>query len=219
MKRVGVILSGCGVFDGSEIHEAVLTLLALDRAGAEAICLAPNVNQAKVTNHLTREDAPEPRNVLVESARIARGDIRDLASVAAAELDAVVLPGGYGAVVNLSDFADQGAGCQVHPEVDRLLREMLEQHKPIGALCIAPGTLARVLQGIGVSARLTIGSDESTAGALEEMGHRHVECAVDEALVDEEHKIVTSPAYMSTRRISEVAAGVEALVREILQRA
>ena len=219
MKRVGIILSGCGVFDGTEIHEAVLTLLAVDKAGARAICLAPNVDQAKVTNHLTGEDTADTRNVLVESARVARGDIRDLASVHAAELDAVVLPGGDGAVLNLSDFAGRGAGCRVHPEVDRLLREMLEQRKPIGALCIAPGTLARVLQGAGVSARLTIGTDKSTAGTLEEMGHRHVECAVNEALVDEEHKIVTSPAYMSTCRISEVAASVEALVREVLQRA
>lgn len=218
MKRIGVILSGCGVFDGSEIHEAVLTLLAIDRAGAQAVCLAPNIPQAKVVNHLREEDTTEARNVLVESARIARGEIRDLAEVKSAELDAVVIPGGYGSILNLSNFATAGADCEVHPELVRLLREMLRQRKPIGALCIAPGTLARVLQGEQIAARMTIGRERATAGILEAMGHRHVDCAVSEAVVDEDRKIVTSPAYMLARRITEVAESAERLVQEVLRR-
>jgi enhancing lycopene biosynthesis protein 2 len=219
MKRVGVLLSGCGVYDGAEIHEAVLTLLAIDRAGAEAVCLAPDAPQLKVVNHLSSEEAPEARNVLAESARIARGAIRDLAQVTAHDLDAIVLPGGYGAALNLSDVGAKGAAGTVHPEVGRILREMLEQRKPIGALCIAPATVARALQDLGVGARLTIGRDRATAELIESMGHRHADCAVDAVVVDEDHKIVTSPAYMLARRISEVAAGAEALVREVLRRA
>jgi enhancing lycopene biosynthesis protein 2 len=219
MKRVGVILSGCGFLDGAEIHESVLTLLAIDRAGAEAVCMAPNVPQAKVTNHLNQEPAPETRNVLAESARLARGEIRDLAGVKASELDALVLPGGYGAALNLSDFAVKGQACAVDPQVERLVREMLEQRKPIGALCIAPGALGRILQGAGVRAKLTIGRDRDTASAIEAMGHRHVDCAVTDVVIDEDHKIVTSPAYMLARRISEVEEGAEKMVDEVLKRA
>jgi enhancing lycopene biosynthesis protein 2 len=219
MKKIGVILSGCGVLDGAEIHESVLVLLAIDRAGAQAVCLAPDVPQTKVTHHRTNEETAETRNVLAESARIARGDIRSLSEARASELDAVILPGGYGAALNLSNFALKGAECGVLPEVSRLLREMYEQRKPIGALCIAPVVLAKVFQGMNVPLKLTIGRDRQTAEALSRMGHEHVACAVHEVLVDEEHKVLTSPAYMMARRISEVAEGAEKLVDEILKRA
>jgi len=217
MKRVGVILAGCGVNDGSEIHEAVLTLLALDRAGAQAVCLAPDLPQAQVWDHLAAAKSGESRNVLVESARIARGRIRRLSEVRGDELDAVVIPGGFGSVLNLSDFGSQGAACRVDAGVERLLRELLDQGKPIGALCIAPGTLARVLQGAGRSARLTIGHDAETAGILEQLGQKHVDCAAGQAVVDEQNRIVTSPAYMLARSIGEVADSAEALVREVLR--
>ncbi len=219
MKRIGVVLSGCGVFDGAEIHESVLSLLAIDRAGAQAVCFAPDKPQTKVVDHLKQEDVPERRNVLTESARIARGEIQSLTAAFASDLDALILPGGFGAALNLSDFALRGASCTADPELDRLLREMLAQRKPVGALCIAPGTLARILQGAGVQARLTIGRDRDTAAALEAMGHRHVDCSAGEVVVDEDHKIVTSPAYMLARRISEVADGAEKLVAEVLRRA
>lgn len=217
MKRVAVILSGCGVFDGAEIHESVLTLLALDRAGAEAVCLAPNVAQAKVTDHLRGTDGGEARNVLVESARIARGKIGDLAQASPDAFDAVILPGGYGAALNLSDFAVNGASCTVQPDVARFLRGMLAQAKPIGALCIAPATLARLLEAAGVRAKLTIGDDPGTAGAIAKMGQEHVACGATEVLVDRAHKIVTTPCYMVAGRISEVAEGAEKAVRELLQ--
>ena len=141
MAKVGVLLSGCGVFDGSEIHEAVLTLLTLDRAGAEIVCMAPNMDQAHVINHLTQEVMNEKRNVLVESARIARGEIKDLQEVQAPDIDALIIPGGFGAAKNLSDFAFKGTAATVHPEVERLLNDMVAAGKPVGAICIAPGDL------------------------------------------------------------------------------
>lgn len=216
-RTIGVVLSGCGVFDGSEIHEAVLTLLAIDRAGAQAMCLAPNIDQAEVVNHLTgKPGAEERRNVLVESARIARGKVRDIAGVSAEELDALVFPGGYGAAKNLCDFASKGADCRVYPDVARLVRAMLDAKKPLGLICIAPALMAKVAQEAGVQVRLTIGTDPGTASTLTKMGATHLDCPVGDAVVDREHKIVTTPAYMLATRISEAAEGIEKLVRTVL---
>jgi len=217
-KKVGVILSGCGVYDGAEIHESVITMLALDRRGADMILCAPDVAQLHVVNHLTGavEDG-ESRNVLVEAARIARGAIRDVAQVTADELDALILPGGYGAAKNLCDFAVAGPDCTVNPDVARLVRAVHAQGKPIAAVCIAPALLARVLGD--ERPQLTIGSDPATAGALEKMGARHVVCPVKELVVDRERKLVSSPAYMLAERISEVAAGIEKTVDALLDMA
>ena len=217
--KVGVLLSGCGVFDGSEIHEAVSVLLALDRGGARAVCLAPNVAQMHVVNHVTGDTTEETRNVLVEAARIARGKITDLADAKAEDLDALILPGGFGAAKNLCDFAVSGAGAKVHPEVARLLGEMLDEEKPIGVVCIAPAVLATVLRDLERACDLTVGDDPDTAAALEEMGVNHVPCVVDEICVDRERNVVSTPAYMYDARISEVAAGIEKLVAEVLERA
>src|SRR5262245_50239615 len=157
MVKVGVVLSGCGFLDGSEIHEAVLTLLALDRAGATAVCLAPNIEQRSVVDHRSGNPAESVRNVLEESARIARGKVRDIAQAKAAELDALVLPGGYGAAKNLCDFAVAGAKAKVDPGVLKLVREMHSAKKPIAAWCIAPALLAAALKEAHV--KLTIGDD------------------------------------------------------------
>ena len=213
-RKVGVVLAGCGVYDGAEIHEAVLTLLALDRAGAEAVCMAPNSPQLHVVNHLTGEVTGEARNVLIESARIARGKIADLAVVAAADLDALILPGGFGAAKNLCDFAVKGAACSVHPEVARLVRDIHAQRKPIGAICIAPTLIAALLGS--EHPRLTIGTDAATAAALEEMGAQHVACGTDGTVVDRERRIVTTPAYMLAGWVAEAATGIEKLVNEVL---
>ncbi len=217
-KKIGVVLSGCGVYDGSEIQEAVITLLAIDRQGAEAVICAPNLPQMHVVNHLSGEvEVGVSRNVLVESARIARGQIRDLATVMANELDAVMLPGGYGAAKNLCDFAVKGQECEVRPEVARLIREVHAQGKPIAAVCIAPAVLARVLGS--EAPRLTIGNDRDTASALEAMGARHVDCPVREMVVDQERKLVSSPAYMLASHISEAAEGIEKTVRTLIDMA
>jgi enhancing lycopene biosynthesis protein 2 len=216
-KRIGVILSGCGFKDGAEIHESVITLLALDRAGAQVKIMAPNKSQMDTINHKSDQKTGEVRNVLTESARIARGDIVDLAEVKADELDAVILPGGYGAVKNLTDFAVKGADCTIHPEVDRLLNEMFKAKKPIGALCIAPAVLARALKGKGVKVKLTIGNDAGTAKALETLGAKHVNCAVSDIVVDEAHRVVSTPAYMLDTGIKDVAEGIEKLVKKVLE--
>lgn len=212
------MLSGCGVYDGSEIHEAVLTLLAIDRRGAEALICAPDMAQSHVINHVTGEPVPaETRNVLVESARIARGKIRDVTRVTAADIDALILPGGFGAAKNLCDFAFKGADCAVHPDIARLVREVHQAHKPIAAVCIAPVVIARLL-GLERPS-LTIGTDSRTAATVETMGARHVDCPVREFVVDRAHKLVTTPAYMLAGRISEAADGIDKCVEALLEMA
>ncbi len=214
MAKVGVLLSGCGVFDGTEIHEAVLTLLALDRAGAEIVCMAPNVEQAHVINHLTQEVTAEKRNVLVESARIARGEIKDLKDVQAGDLDALIMPGGFGAAKNLSDFAFKGPEATVHPEVKRLLNDLAAAGKPIGAICIAPATLTKALADR--KPEVTIGTDAGTASAIEAMGGRHKSCSVDMIHLDAGNKLVSTPAYMLGPGIKDVALGIEKLVARVV---
>jgi enhancing lycopene biosynthesis protein 2 len=216
-KKIGVILSGCGVYDGSEIHEAVITLLAIDRNGAEAVCLAPNVAQMHVVNHLTGDVAAgETRNVLVEAARIARGKVKDLATVTAAEIDALILPGGFGAAKNLCDFAVKGPDCAVNPEVARIIREMVAAKKPVGAVCIAPAILSKVLGSDKLPHQLTIGTDPGTAAALTGMGSQHVACPAREFVVDQANKIVSTPAYMLAGGIAEAAEGIEKCVKALI---
>jgi enhancing lycopene biosynthesis protein 2 len=217
MVRVGVLLSGCGVFDGAEIHESVLALLALDRAGCEVICMAPDVEQHHVIDHQRGVEVDEVRNVRTESARIARGEVRDVADVEADELDALVLPGGFGAAKNLCTFAEDRAEAQVLPQVAKLMGAMLDAKKPLAVACIAPAVLATVLRDRGdTGARLTIGNEEAAAAALGAMGVEHIKCGVRDALVDEQRRIVSTPAYMLAGSISEAADSIEALVRELL---
>jgi enhancing lycopene biosynthesis protein 2 len=209
---VGVILSGCGFQDGAEIHEAVCTLLALDKMGVTTVCMAPNIEQRKVTDHLTGKDTKETRNVLTESARIARGKIQDIAKVKAAELDAVVLPGGFGAALNLSDFAVKGAKGAVNKDVAKLVSAIHKAGKPICAICISPAVIALLLGE--EHPVLTIGNDSETAAALEKCGAKHETCGVHEFVVDKKRKIVSTPAYMLGPSIAHVAEGIEKAVRE-----
>lgn len=215
MKKIGVVLSGCGVRDGSEIHEAVFALLAIDQEGCAAVCMAPNADFS-VTDHLTMQESGAKRNILVESARIARGNIRDIKDVTALDLDAVVFPGGFGAAKNLCDFALKGAAASVHPEVGRLLKEMAAAGKPIGAICIAPALIAAVL-GRTYAPTLTIGNDAGTAAEIEKTGARHEECPVTEIVVDHKNKIVSTPAYMLAERISQAYEGIEKCVKEVIK--
>jgi enhancing lycopene biosynthesis protein 2 len=217
MIKVGVVLSGCGVYDGSEIHEAVLALLAIDRAGAKAVCMAPDVEQLQVVDHFTGQvEEGARRNVLIESARIARGKILDLAKVKVEDIDALVFPGGYGAAKNLCDFASEGANCTVNAEVERLVRGMVAAGKPVAAICIAPAMLARILGRQHPPARLTIGSEAETAAALTAMGAEHVDCPADEVVVDAERKLVSTPAYMLAGGIAEAARGIEKAISHLL---
>jgi enhancing lycopene biosynthesis protein 2 len=214
-KRIGVLLAGCGVMDGSEIHEATLTLYFLDRHGAEAICMAPNKDQLDVVNHISGSPLQEKRNVLLESARIARGKVQNVRTVKADDIDAIIIPGGYGAAKNLCTFAKDGPNCRADEDVARLLKELHTQKKPIGALCIAPALIAKLFGEHSVE--LTIGNDGGTASALEKMGAKHKNAAVDEIVVDSRNRIVTTPCYMIAQSIKEVGEGAAKLVAKILE--
>jgi enhancing lycopene biosynthesis protein 2 len=212
------VLSGCGVYDGAEIHEAVITLLAIDRAGAEAVCMAPDVDQMHVINHLTGEEMQgETRNVLVEAARIVRGNIVDIATVKADDIDALFFPGGFGAAKNLCNFAVKGENCDVHPEVMRLVKEFAQKQKPQGVACIAPALFAKIYEGESQHPTLTIGNDRDISEKIEKMGSHHQDCAVLDIVVDKENKIVSTPAYMLGQSISEVAEGIEKSVKELVR--
>jgi len=220
MKRVGVVLSGCGVLDGSEIHETVLTLLFLDRAGAEIHCFAPDKPQRDVVNHFTKKPTGETRNVLAESARIARGEISPLSALNVDQLDAVIFPGGFGATKNLSSFAADDANCEIDPDVDRVIRDTIAKDKVVGAICISPVLIARALQGRTAGRPVvTIGTDAATAGSLRALGTENQPASVNEIVVDEKLRIVTTPAYMLGPRIANVAVGIEKLVHKVLEMA
>jgi enhancing lycopene biosynthesis protein 2 len=214
-KKVLVVLSGSGVFDGTEIHEAVIALLALDREGASEVCAAPNKKQMHVINHATGDVMDEQRNVLVEAARISRGDITDLADVEVDDFDAVFLPGGFGAAKNLCTFATEGANCSIDGGVERLLKNFHAAGKPIGAVCISPAVVVRALGNVTV----TIGNDPGTADALSVMGGVHANHTVEECHIDHKNKVVTAPAYMVNAGIAQVAAGIEAAVGAVLEMA
>ena len=217
MAKVGVVLSGCGVFDGSEIHEAVSILIALDRRGAQIVCAAPNIPVAGVVNHLTKQPEAHGRRVIEESARIARGKVVDLATLSARDLDAVVFPGGFGAARNLCDFASAGPNCTVDPQVRRILTEMHAARKPIGLACIAPVLAAKVLSASGP--KLTIGTDKGTADAIESMGGQHVDTDPTGICVDEQNRLVTTPCYMNDVGPWTVYQGAEKMVEEVLRMA
>lgn len=217
MKRVGVILSGCGVFDGAEIHESVLVLLALDRANAQVTCAAPDIPQARVVNHLTKQPTGESRNVLVEAARIARGNIVPLSQFKVDELDAIILPGGFGAALNLCTLATEGERATVHPQVAEMLQAAHRAKKALGFVCIAPAIAAKLFGGEGLE--FTIGTDPGTAGTLEKWGGKHCPRNVFEIVADRRLKVVTTAAYMLATRITEAEAGINKLVQAVLEMA
>ena len=217
--RVGVVLSGCGSADGSEISEAVLAMYWIERCGGRVICMAPDVSQARVVDHLTRAPDTEasPRRVMSEAARIARGQVSEISTVRDNDLDALIFPGGQGVATVLSNYAEKGVVCEVHPEVARLLKALLARRRPMGFICLAPILAARVL-GPAAGVRITLGtkaSVESKHAAV--MGADVRPCPVREILVDQKNRVVSTPAYMvDDVRLSEVAMGIERLVRQVV---
>jgi enhancing lycopene biosynthesis protein 2 len=209
-KTLGVILSGCGVYDGAEIHEAVICLLALDEAGVDVKLCAPDIALEEI-DHTTGEPTGQQRRVLAEAARIARGKIENLAHVQGTDVDGWVLPGGFGAAKNLSDFAKS--------DVARVVREALAAQLPVGACCIAPAVLAAITRSSGPKLKLTVGDkDPETASALQSMGAEHVAVPVEQAVVDEAHKVVTAPAYMDgDASIGQVAAGIRKMIQQVVE--
>ena len=214
-----VVLSGCGVFDGTEIHEAVLTMLAIDEAGADYQCFAPNTWQARTIDHFTGHAVAiagdeDNRNVLAESARIARGQIKDLKDFNAKNFDAIVFPGGFGAALNLSDFAVKAGDCDVNVEVKRAIEESFDEGLVIGAMCIAPAVIARILGKHHI--KVTIGNDSKVASGLQKMGAIHENKSATDVCVDVENKIVTTPCYMLANSIKDIAAGTHNLINEMI---
>ncbi|HNW88292.1 MAG TPA: isoprenoid biosynthesis glyoxalase ElbB [Bacteroidales bacterium] len=214
MKKFAVILAGCGSLDGAEIHESVMTLLAIDKLGASYKIFAPDINQYHVMNHYKKRPTDETRNILVEAARIARCDIQPLSEFRASDFDALVLPGGFGVAKNLCTYAFDGAGMKVIPEVEAALRAVKDQGKPIGALCIAPVILAKVFGSV----TLTIGKDETTEKHIESMGAKNIRTGHGDVVVDEKNKLFTTPCYMLDARISHIAEGAENLIKEMLKK-
>ena len=218
MNKVGVVLSGCGHQDGSEIQEAVFTLLALSKADAEVIIMAPDMDQFHVINHLNgQEEISESRNILVESARIARGNIVDVASVSGHQLDALIFPGGTGMAKNIFDYSMAGINCTVISDVQRLVVEILEADKPLGAICIAPVMVAKILEYLGRSGTLTGGYNVGINNDIKAMGINAKEIGAKEIVVDQENKIVTTPAYVEAKSMNEAFIGIEKLVNKVLE--
>ena len=213
MKNIAVVLAGNGVYDGAEIHEATLTLLAIAQQGAAYQCFAPDVDQAHVVNHISGEEMPETRNVMVEAARIARGNIKALSEYKAADYDAIIFPGGFGAAKNLCTFAFDGPDCNVNPDVEKAIKATVEAEKPLGALCISPAIIAKVLGDV----KLTIGQDKGTADALEALGAKHVATTHGEIVVDEKYKVITTPCYMLDATIIQIAEGASNVVAKMLE--
>lgn len=214
MKKFAVVLSGCGVFDGAEIHEATLTMLAIKKQGAEYEIFAPDIPQHHVVNHITGEEMKEIRNVLVESARIARGNIKDLKEYNPSDFDALIFPGGFGAAKNLCDFAFKGPDCTINDDVVNAIQKTAEQHKPIGALCISPVIMAKIFGDVEV----TIGQDAGTAEAIEKMGATHKQTDHGEVIADEKNLVFTTPCYMLDADILQIAKGASNIVKAMMGR-
>ncbi|CAM4195088.1 isoprenoid biosynthesis glyoxalase ElbB [Pseudoalteromonas ostreae] len=213
MKKIAVILAGCGVYDGAEINEAVITLLHIAKAGASYQCFAPDIDQLHTINHLNGEQMTPNRNVLVEAARIARGDIKALTLLDVNDFDALIVPGGFGAAKNLCDFAVKGVQTQLNPEMLCAAKAFANAKKPAGYMCIAPAMIP-LIYSAGV--KTTIGNDVDTANALQSLGAQHIDCAVDDIVIDEQHKLVSTPAYMLAQSILDTDAGIEKLVANVL---
>ena len=214
MKKFAVVLSGCGVFDGAEIHEATLTMLAIMKQGAQYEIFAPDIPQHHVINHITGEEMDESRNVLLESARIARGQIKDLKQYDPNNFDAIIFPGGFGAAKNLCDFAFKGADCTVNSDVEKAIINTTGKNKPIGALCISPVIMAKLFGDIEV----TIGQDQGTAEAVEKMGATHTKTNHGEVIIDEKNNVFTTPCYMLDANILDIAKGASNIVKVMLER-
>ncbi len=212
-KKFAVVLSGCGVYDGAEIHESTMTMLSILEQGGQYQCFAPDIPQYHVINHLNGEVMNESRNVLVESARIARGDIKPLKEFKAEDYDALIFPGGFGAAKNLSTVAFDGADAKVNPDVERVIKDMLNLHKPIGALCIAPAVVAKVIQGVEV----TIGNDPDTADAIKKMGSKHVVTTHGQVVHDHKYNVFTTPCYMLDATLLDIKGDAGLVVKEMME--
>ncbi|MCK5824673.1 MAG: isoprenoid biosynthesis glyoxalase ElbB [Ichthyobacteriaceae bacterium] len=223
MKKIGVLLHGSGVFDGTEIQEAVFTLLAIAEKGGEAVCFAPNINQHHVINHITGEEVNQTRNVLVESARIARGKIVDIADLNTEELDALVMPGGFGTAKNITKWAFNGPTGDIIASVKDLILQFVKSKKPIVGLCMSPTTIAKALENSGLNAKLTVGTInqnspyeiDAISNGINLLGHKAEMKTIKEVSIDADLKIITAPCYMMEANILDVRQNIKQAVDEM----
>lgn len=224
-KKIGVLLSGSGVYDGSEIHETTLALLAIAQHGGEAVCLAPDVDQHHVINHITGEEMNESRNVLIESARIARGNIQAVSATAVNELDALVIPGGFGTAKNHTKWAFEGPEGEINSAVKSLITQVVSAQKPLVGLCMAPTTIAKALEGTDIHASLTVGTQsqpspyeiEAISQGMEKVGAKAEMKSVQEILVDSENRIITAPCYMMEASIVDVHNNIQQAIKALFE--
>ncbi len=216
-KKIGFLLSGCGVFDGSEIHEATLTLYFLNKKKVDIIPIAPDKDQFHVINHNTNDEMKEKRNILVESARISRGNVKKLSSISVNDIDGLIIPGGFGAAKNLIDYAIKGRDCKINLNVKNLITKCVHSSKPLGAMCIAPVVVAVALKDTDIHPVLTVGTDDNTASDIEFFNAKHKKCRVDQIAVDNAHRIVSTPAYMIGPGIADIGKGIEKLVKKVVE--
>ena len=218
MKKIAIVLAGCGVFDGAEIHESVLTMLYLRKTGHEYFCFAPNRPQYHVIDHTKEQPVEyESRNILIEGARIARGEIKKIEEYNPSDFDALIFPGGFGVAKNFFSFVFDGINCTIQYDIEKVIRDTNKQGKPIGAMCISPVLIVRSFKGSPIKPVVTIGNVPELIEAIEKMGGEHRECKVDEICVDEKNHIVTCPAYTIANNIAEAASGIEKLVNKIIE--
>jgi enhancing lycopene biosynthesis protein 2 len=223
--KIGVLLSGCGVYDGAEIQEAVFTLLAIDEIGATAVCIAIDEDQHHVINHLTGEEMPEKRNMLIEAARIARGEVKEISSITPADIDALVIPGGFGSAKNFTSWAFNGPAGEIHPKVKLLIINMVNIGKPIAALCVSPVVVAKALEGSSIHPTMTIGSDQEKSpydiggfsDGLEATGAQTEMKTVQELTIDQENKIVSAPCYMMNATVTEIRINIKHAIEALTQ--
>jgi len=213
MKHFAIILAGSGVYDGAEIHEATMTMLAILKHGGDYQIFAPDIEQYHVINHLTGEVMDEKRNVLIESARIARGDAKPLSEFNIADFDALIMPGGFGVAKNLADFAFKGPDCTVNKEVEQAILDTVKSGKPLGALCISPAIVARVLHDV----KVTVGEDKATIQNIEAMGANHTTTSHGEVVIDKKYNVFTTPCYMLDATILDIAQGAENIVSAMME--
>lgn len=212
MKKIAVVLSGCGVFDGAEINEVVLTLLALEEQGIDYQCFAPDKPQAHTINHLQGTEKEQSRNVLEESARMVRGNVTSLLELKEHEFSALIVPGGFGVAKNLSTFAFDGINFSIDSSFQDTMLAFANKRKPVGYMCIAPVLLPKVYNGV----RCTIGFDQDTANVINDLNGIHIDCAVDNIVIDIDYNVVTTPAYMLANNISDAKRGIDKLVKQVV---
>jgi enhancing lycopene biosynthesis protein 2 len=224
MKKIGILLSGCGVYDGSEIQETVLAMLAIQEVGAEYFCISIDKNQHHVINHLNGTEMAETRNMMIESARIARGNVKNINEVEIRDFDALVIPGGFGNAKNLSSWAFDGPKGTILPEVKLLIVNCINAGRPIAALCVSPILIAKAMEDSGFQVELTLGNSADSSpynindfhASLKATGAKTFEKNIEGIQIDEKLKIVSAPCYMIEANILEIRNNIKQAIEALM---